>query len=44
MEGQIAINPLLRRFPEARLAVPPESMRWRRGVFPRGLEGLPLIL
>jgi cytochrome P450 len=31
MEGQIAINALLRRFPEARLAVPPESLRWRRG-------------
>ena len=29
MEGQIAINALLRRFPEARLAVPPESLRWR---------------
>ena len=44
MEGQIAISALLGRFPEARLAVPPESLRWRQGVFLRGLEGLPLIL
>lgn len=43
MEGQIAINALLRRFPEARPAVAPESLRWRRGLFLRGLEELPLI-
>ena len=44
MEGQIAINALLRRFPEARLAVAPGSLRWRRGVFLRGLQRLPLVL
>ena len=44
MEGQIAINVLLRRFPEARLAVAPGSLRWRRGVFLRGLQRLPLVL
>jgi cytochrome P450 family 107 subfamily K polypeptide 1 len=44
MEGQIALNAFLRRFPEARLAVAPESLRWRRGVFLRGLEKLPLVL
>ena len=43
MEGQIAI----RRFSGAslvRLAVAPETLRWRRGLFLRGLERLPLVL
>jgi hypothetical protein len=26
------------------LAVEPESLRWRRGLFLRGLETLPLVL
>ena len=42
MEGQIAINTLVHRFPNLRLAVAPESLRWRRGLFLRGLEKLPL--
>ena len=41
MEGQIALNALLQRFPGARLA--PETLRWRRGLFLRGLERLPLV-
>jgi cytochrome P450 len=44
MESQIALGVFLERFPEARLAVAPESLRWRRGVFLRGLERLPLFL
>jgi len=44
MEGQIAINALLRRFPETRLPASPESLRWRRGLFLRGLQRLPLVL
>jgi cytochrome P450 PksS len=44
MEGQIAISAFLRRFPEARLAVASDSLRWRRGVFLRGLDRLPLFL
>jgi cytochrome P450 len=44
MEGQIAVGAFLRRFPEARLAVTPESLHWRRGLFLRGLERLTLIL
>jgi len=44
MEGQIALNALLRRFPGARLAVAHESLRWRHGLFLRGLERLPLVL
>ena len=41
-EGQIAINTLLRRVPKLRLAVPPEKLRWRRGLVLRGLQSLPL--
>ncbi len=44
MEGQIAISAFLRRFPGARLAVTPESLHWRRGLFLRGLGRLPLTL
>jgi cytochrome P450 len=44
MEGQIALTALLRRFPGARLAMAPESLHWRRGLFLRGLEKLPLDL
>jgi cytochrome P450 len=42
MEAQIAIDTLLRRFLNLHLAGAPESLRWRRGVFLRGLEKLPL--
>ncbi|MDP9474154.1 MAG: cytochrome P450 [Actinomycetota bacterium] len=44
MEGQIAINRLLRRFPRACVPQAPETLRWRRGMFLRGLERLPLML
>ncbi len=44
MEGQIALTALLRRFPGVRLAMTPETLRWRRGLFLRGLERLPLVL
>jgi cytochrome P450 PksS len=44
MEGQIAMTALLRRFPGARLAMAPEDLHWRRGLFLRGLEKLPLVL
>ncbi|MBA2714357.1 MAG: cytochrome P450 [Rubrobacteraceae bacterium] len=44
MEGQIALTALLQRFPGIRLAVSPESLRWHRGLFLRGLERLPLAL
>ena len=44
MEGQIALSALLLRFPGARLAMAPESLHWRRGLFLRGLEKLPLVL
>jgi len=44
LEGQIAISMLLRRMPDLRLAVAPESLRWRRGLILRGLEALPVAL
>jgi cytochrome P450 PksS len=44
MEGEIAVRALLRRFPHGRLAVASETLRWRRGLFLRGLERLPLVL
>ena len=42
LEGQIAINTLLRRAPGLRLAVPPAALRWRSGLLLRGLEALPV--
>jgi cytochrome P450 len=44
VEGQIAINTLLRRAPNPRLAVPSEKLKWRRGLVLRGMESLPLHL
>ena len=42
LEGRIALNALLARFPDLRLAVAPEDLEWRSGVLFRGLKGLPL--
>jgi cytochrome P450 PksS len=42
LEGQIAINTLLRRAPRLRLAVPPEALSWRPGLVLRGLKALPV--
>ena len=42
LEGQIAINTLLRRFPDLRLAVPRQALRRRPGLGLRGLVSLPL--
>jgi cytochrome P450 len=44
LEGQIAINTLLRRFPDLRLAVPSHVLRRRRALGLRGLVSLPVIL
>jgi cytochrome P450 PksS len=43
LEGQIAIQTLLRRFRDLRLAVAPRTLRWRRGLTLRGLEALPVV-
>jgi cytochrome P450 len=42
LEGQIAINTLLRRVPDLRLSVAPDVPRWRLGLLLRGLESLPV--
>jgi cytochrome P450 len=42
MEGQIAIATLLQRLPNLRIATDPESLRWNRGLFLRGLQKLPI--
>lgn len=42
MEGQIAINTLLRRMPDLRLAVAPGALRWRSQLVLHSLEALPL--
>ena len=42
LEGQIAIATPLRRRPDLRLAGAPGALRWRRGMFLRGLAHLPL--
>lgn len=43
LEGQIAIDALVRRFPDLRLAVSPDSLRRRRGILLNSLERLPLV-
>ena len=42
LEGEIAINTLLRRTSDLRLGVAPESLRWRPSIMLRGLESLPI--
>lgn len=44
MEGRIAFRALLKRFPNIRLAVPRDQIRWRSSPVFRGLESLPVIL
>ena len=43
LEGRVAIEALIHRFPDLRLAVPAERLRWRAGVSLRGLTALPVI-
>ncbi|HEX2573553.1 MAG TPA: cytochrome P450 [Polyangia bacterium] len=42
LEGDIALTTLLRRLPNLRLAVPPETLRWRGNANLRGLCSLPV--
>ncbi|HYO64575.1 MAG TPA: cytochrome P450 [Archangium sp.] len=44
LEGTIALQHLVRRFPQMKLAVPEEQLRWRNSVGLRGLKALPLRL
>jgi cytochrome P450 len=42
LEGQIAINTLMGRAPDLRLAVPRQKLRWRGGLVLRSLKALPV--
>jgi len=44
LEAQIAIGNFLDRFPKTQLATVPDDVRWRPGVFIRGLASLPVTL
>ena len=44
LEGRLAIEALLRRHPNLRLAVTPANVRWRPGIFAHGLAELPVSL
>ncbi len=44
LEGQIAINTLLRRLPNLQLGIVPNRLRWRPGLVLHGLQKLPVIL
>jgi cytochrome P450 PksS len=44
MEGRVAIGSLIRRFPDLRLSVPPDHLRWRPGTSLRGLVSLPVTV
>jgi cytochrome P450 len=44
LEAQIAFLTLIDRFPNLRLAVDPTALRWRRGLFLRGVRQLPLLI
>ncbi|MFC9154631.1 cytochrome P450 [Streptomyces bauhiniae] len=43
-EAEIALRALLTRFPEIRLAVPPDRLEWRHTRLVRGLASLPVTL
>lgn len=42
MESQIAFTSLIERMPNLRLTTAPDQLRWRRSLFLRGLEALPV--
>jgi cytochrome P450 len=44
LEGEVALTELVRRFPTARLAVPADELRHRRGTIMHGVAALPAFL
>lgn len=44
VEAETALGGFLTRFPKARLAVAPDTLRWRPGLLTRGLANLPVEL
>jgi cytochrome P450 PksS len=43
LEAQVAFTTLFKRLPRLLLAIPRESLKWRKGFLLRGLEHLPLL-
>lgn len=43
LEAQVAFTALLEHYPNLQLAVPTEQLRWRKNLFLRGLQALPLV-
>jgi cytochrome P450 len=43
MELQVAIGTLLHRFPQLRLAVAPDQVRWQTGSIWRSPQALPVV-
>jgi cytochrome P450 len=43
VEGQVAFATLFERYPELRLGVPDEEVRWGSGSFLRGFTRLPVL-
>jgi cytochrome P450 len=43
LEGQVAFDTLLQRCPNLRLAIPRNAVRFRRGLFLRSLDHLPVV-
>ncbi len=44
MEGKVALQSLIERFPRLTLAQPPESLTWRSSTLVRGLKALPVAV
>nr|WP_142506293.1 cytochrome P450 [Melghirimyces algeriensis] len=44
LEGQIALSNLIQRFPDLRLGVSADALRWRPSYLMRGLKTLPVLL
>lgn len=44
LEGEIAIQTLLRRYPHIALAAKPEELEWRPGMIVRGVKEIPVTL
>ncbi|KMY52689.1 cytochrome P450 [Bacillus sp. FJAT-27231] len=44
LEGEIAINSLLQRFPKLKLSVHPDELEWRPGMIVRGVKEIPVVL
>lgn len=44
LEGRIAIQKLVQRFPDMRLAVPVDQLAWRPTTAVRGLKALPMVM